>query len=127
MEDTISVVLEHLGVREEARVAQFGNLLGEKFNSIRRVAEDDRLVDLELGEEGVEAMDFLLLFQEGVILRHSSESELVHKIDFVRLLHPLVFEVLDDDRESSRKEHDLSLFWHKRQELFDDRGKLWRE
>lgn len=40
--------LEHLGVRVETRVAEFGNLLGEQLDSVGRVAEDDRLVDLEL-------------------------------------------------------------------------------
>ena len=48
MEDPVSVCLEHLCVRVEARVAELGDLLGEQLDSVRRVAEDDRLVDLEL-------------------------------------------------------------------------------
>lgn len=48
VEDAVAVRLEHAGVRVEARVAEFGNLLGEELDPVRRVAEDDRLVDLEL-------------------------------------------------------------------------------
>jgi hypothetical protein len=48
VEDTVAMRLEHLGVRVEAGVAEFGNLLGEQLDSVCRVAEDDGLVDLEL-------------------------------------------------------------------------------
>lgn len=36
-------------------------------------------------------------------------------------------EVFDDDGEGCREEHDLPLFGHKAEELFDDGGKLGRE
>lgn len=52
VEDSVTVVLKHLGVRVEARVAQLCDLLGEEFDSVRGVAEDDGLVDLELKERG---------------------------------------------------------------------------
>lgn len=48
MEDSITMSLKHLGVRVETRVSEFGDLLGEKLDSVGRVAEDDRLVDLKL-------------------------------------------------------------------------------
>jgi hypothetical protein len=48
MENAVPVGLEHLGVRIEARIAQFCDLLGEKLNSVGGVTEDDGLVDLEL-------------------------------------------------------------------------------
>ena len=48
VEDAVAVVLEHLGVRVEARVAEFGDLLGEELDAVGGVAEDDGLVDLEL-------------------------------------------------------------------------------
>lgn len=35
-------------MRVEAGVALFGDFLGQEFDAIRRVTEDDRLVDLEL-------------------------------------------------------------------------------
>ena len=48
MEDSVTVGLEHFGVRVEARVAELGDLFGKEFDTVGRVAEDDRLVDLEL-------------------------------------------------------------------------------
>lgn len=41
MEHPVSMSLKHLGVGVEARVAEFGNLLGEEFDSVGGVAEDD--------------------------------------------------------------------------------------
>lgn len=40
--------LLHLGVDVEARVAELGNLLGQQFHAVNRVAEDNRLVDFQL-------------------------------------------------------------------------------
>lgn len=40
--------LSHLGVNVEAGVSQLGDLLGEELHSLRGVAEDYGLVDLEL-------------------------------------------------------------------------------
>lgn len=48
VEDAVAVRLEHARVRVEARVAQLGDLLGEELDPVGRVAEDDRLVDLQL-------------------------------------------------------------------------------
>ena len=46
MEDPIAMLLDHLGVDVEARVAELRNLLREQLHSLGRVAEYDRLVDL---------------------------------------------------------------------------------
>jgi hypothetical protein len=40
------MALQHLSVRVEAGVAQFGDLLRQEFHTVRRVTEDDGLVDL---------------------------------------------------------------------------------
>ena len=48
-----------------------------------RVAENDALVDLELGEESVETVDLLSLLDVGVILGHTFQGELVHQVDRV--------------------------------------------
>jgi hypothetical protein len=48
VEDTVTVLLEHAGVGVKARVTEFCDLLGEEFDTVCRVTEDDRLVDLEL-------------------------------------------------------------------------------
>lgn len=42
-------------MRVEAGVAELRDLLGEQLDTVGRVTEDDRLVDLELGEEGIKA------------------------------------------------------------------------
>lgn len=55
-------------------------------------------------------MDLLLLFDESVILGNTAECKLVHEIDFVRVIHVLVFEVFDNDGESGGEEHDLTVF-----------------
>ena len=57
VEHSVPVCLSHLGVDVEAAEAQFGDLLGKELNSLSRIAEDDWLVDLELREEGIEAVD----------------------------------------------------------------------
>ena len=46
VEDAVAVLLVHLGVDVEARVAELGDLLGQQLDSLCRVTEDDRLVDL---------------------------------------------------------------------------------
>jgi hypothetical protein len=48
VENAITVGLQHLGVDEEARVAQLRDLLRQQLHSVDGVAEDDRLVDLKL-------------------------------------------------------------------------------
>lgn len=48
MEHSVSVSLKHAGMRVEAGVAQFRDLLGQQLDAVGRVAENDRLVDLKL-------------------------------------------------------------------------------
>lgn len=45
----------------EARVAELGNLLGKKLHSLGRITEDNRLVDVKLGEQSVEAVQLFSL------------------------------------------------------------------
>lgn len=90
MKHTVTVVLQHLGVRVEAGVSKFGDLFRKQLHSICGVAEDDGLVDLEFGEESIEAVDFLFLFYEAVVLRYASKSELVHQVDFIRIMHMFI-------------------------------------
>jgi hypothetical protein len=46
VEDTIPVILPHLGVDVEAAVADLRDALGEELDAVRGVAEDHRLVDV---------------------------------------------------------------------------------
>ena len=71
MKDAISVLLLHLGVNVEAGITEFRDFLGQQLDALGGIAEDDRLVDLQLGEERVQAVDLLPLLDEGVVLRHS--------------------------------------------------------
>ena len=57
MEHPVPVRLGHLGVDVVAGVPKFGDLLGQQFYSLRRVAEDDALIDLKFAEESVEAVN----------------------------------------------------------------------
>lgn len=45
----------------EARVAELRNLLGKELHSLGRITEDNRLVDVKLGEQGVQAVQLLSL------------------------------------------------------------------
>ena len=57
MEHSVPVGLIHPRVDEEARVAELCDLLRQQFHSCHGVAKDDGLVDLQLGEQGVQAVD----------------------------------------------------------------------
>jgi len=48
MEHSVAMLLVHLGMNVETRVAKLGDLLGKQFNSLCRVAEYNRLIDLQL-------------------------------------------------------------------------------
>ena len=48
MKDSVAMRLQHLCVDVEAGIAKLSDLLGQKFNTVDRVAEDDGLIDLEL-------------------------------------------------------------------------------
>jgi len=83
VKDAVTVVLEHAGMRIKAGVSKLGDLLGEELDTVRRVTEDDRLVDLELVEESIQAVHFLLLLDKGIVLCDTAERQLVHQVDFV--------------------------------------------
>ena len=126
VEDAVTGLLLHFCVTVEARVAQLGNLLGQELDTVGRVAENDRLVDLQLREESVEAVHLLLLLDERVVLRDTPQCQLVHEIDLVRASHVAVGEVLDGQGESGREEHDLAVLGVELQKLLDDGRELDR-
>lgn len=53
VEHTVSVGLLHPSVNVVTAVAQLGNLFRQQFDTLRRIAEDDRLIDLQLREERI--------------------------------------------------------------------------
>lgn len=109
MEYTVTICLEHAGMTVETRIAEFGDFLGQELDAVGRIAEDDGLVDLEFRKEGVQAVYLLLLLNEGIILRDTSEGQLIHEIDFIRIVHVLVREGFDGDGKSRTEEHDLAV------------------
>lgn len=127
VENPVSMRLEHLCVRVEAAVAELGDLFGEQLDTVSRIAKDDGLVDLELGKERVETVHFLAFLNESVVLRDTAQRELVHEVDLVGLDHVAVLEILDDERERGREEHDLPLLGEEAEELLHDGGELGRQ
>mmetsp|Transcript_97126 Transcript_97126/g.258092 ORF Transcript_97126/g.258092 Transcript_97126/m.258092 type:complete len:271 (-) Transcript_97126:782-1594(-) len=109
VEDPVAVRLVHARVDEEARVVELRDLLGEELHAGHGVAEDDGLVDLQLGEEGVQAVHLLALLHEGVELRDALQRELVHEVDLVRLRHVPVLELHDGHGEGRGVHEDLPL------------------
>jgi hypothetical protein len=124
VENTVSCVLLHLCVTVKARVSELGDFLGKKFDSVGGIAEDDRLVDLELGEEGVQAVDLLLLFDKGVVLGNTPQSELIHQVNLIGTGHVLIRKVLDRQRECGGEKHNLPVLGVELQKLFDNRSEL---
>jgi hypothetical protein len=90
VEDTITVVLKHTRMRVEAGISKLSDLLSEKLDTVRRITENDGLINLELVEEGVQAVDLLLLLNESVVLSDTTERQLIHEVNFVRRVHVLV-------------------------------------
>lgn len=127
VEYTVSGSLGHLGVTVEAGIAELGDLLGEQFDTIGRVTEDDGLVDLEFREERVQAVDLLLLLDEGVVLGDTAKGELIHQVDLEGCVHVLVGKVLDRDGEGGGEEHQLTVPGVTSEDLLDGLHKLNRE
>ena len=88
----VSVGLLHLGMNIEARVSKLSDLLGKKFDTFCILAEDDGLIDVQLGEERVQAVQFLSFLQVGVELGDSLERELLHQIYEFGVWHILLLE-----------------------------------
>lgn len=80
-----------------------------------------------LGEQGVEAVHFLFLLHECVVLGDALQGQLVHQVDDVGLAQPPLLELLHGDWESGRVEHDLAVVRQEVDELFNQRLKLRRQ
>lgn len=127
VKDAVTVMLEHARVRIETRIAKFSDLLSKQLNTIGRIAEDDRLVDLQLVEESVQTVNLLLLFNEGVILGDATEGKFVHQVNLVGAVHVFILEALNLNRESCTEEHNLAVLGVEIQELFNNWGEFGRQ
>lgn len=99
VEDAVAACLLHFGVYVEARVAQLRDFLGEELDAVHRVAENNGLIDLQLGEESVEAVYLLALLDVGVELGNAPEGELLHQVDGIGFGDVLLAEFLDGNGE----------------------------
>jgi len=120
MEDSIPVLLIHSGVDIEATVSELGNFLSKKLDSLGSVAEDDGLRYVQLGEQCVEAMELLPLFQVGVVLGQTLESELIGQSDKVWMWYVPLLELLDLLGVGGGVQEDLLLLRHDVDNLLDD-------
>lgn len=127
VEDAVAVGLLHLGVDVVAGVSELGNLLGQELDAVDRVAEDDGLVDLELGEEGVEAVDLLPLFDVGVELGDAPEGQLLHEVDAVGIRDEFLAERLNRHGERGGEEADLMSLVTEVDDLLEDGLELRRQ
>ena len=71
------------------------DLLGQELDPFGVLAEDDGLIDVELGEEGVESMQVFLLLEVGIVLGHTLQGELIHEVDILRVRHVIFLEAFD--------------------------------
>ena len=62
---------------KEARVAKLGNLSCKQFNSFGAIAENNSLRNVEFGEKSVKAVKLFFLFQIGIELSETFESQLI--------------------------------------------------
>ena len=127
MENSVSIRLSHSRVDEEARVPQLVDLLSEQLYSLSRVAEDDSLTDVELGEQGVQAVELLSLFQIGVVLGETLERKLIRQTNELRVLDVSVQEFLNLHGVCCTIHHDLTLIVHHSQDVFDVHLEVHRE
>mmetsp|Transcript_31560 Transcript_31560/g.69085 ORF Transcript_31560/g.69085 Transcript_31560/m.69085 type:complete len:209 (-) Transcript_31560:747-1373(-) len=125
VEDPISVGLLHSGVDVEATEAQLCNLLGEQLHARDGIAKDDSLVDVQLGEQRVQAMNLLALLHKCIILRNSPQRQLIHQVDDVRIGHVLLVKITNGNGVGSRIHEELPVFGQQIDELLDNRLKLW--
>jgi hypothetical protein len=58
MKDTIAVSLPHFCVNVETRIPKLCDLFRQEFNTVDRIAENNRLVDLKLRASGLLATTF---------------------------------------------------------------------
>ena len=99
VEHPVTVCLLHFGMYVETGVSQFRYLLGKELDAVNRVTEDDGLVNLELGEEGVKAVNLLAFLDVGIELGNTPKGKFFHQIDRIGLWHVLGTKVLNGDGE----------------------------
>ena len=107
-------------MNEKAGVAKLADLAGEQLDPLRAVAENYRLRDVQLREEGVQAVQLLPLLKEGIVLREPLQRQLVRDFDVLRRRHVALLKVADLHRIGRTKKTNLAARWHELKNVLDD-------
>lgn len=123
-----SIILLHSRVDVKAWVPELRDLLGKEFDSFGVLAEDDGLVDVELWEQCVEAMEFFLLLEVGIVLGNTLQGEFIHEINILRVRNILFLEVFDCYWISCGEKWYLSIWWHEIKNFgYNDFKVIWEQ
>ena len=112
---------------EEARIAELADFLRQKLYSLRAIAENDRLRDVELGEEGVQAVKLLSFLQEGVVLCESLQSQLIRDLDVLGFGDVALLELTNFDWICCTEKANLAVLRAHFQNLLHDLLELSRD
>ena len=117
MEDPVPCGLLHLRVDEEGRVAELCQLLCQEFDPGHGVAEDHRLIHVQLSKEGIETGNLLSLLHKRIVLCDTLEGQLFHEVHLVGVVEVAITKVFDGNGEGGGQQHNLSRSSHVRQHL----------
>lgn len=119
-------MLVHFGVNVKATVAKGVDLLGKKFDSLTRVAEDNSLRYLQLIKQSCQAVQLFFFLQISIILSQTLQSQFVSWFNILWFSNILLLEVFDLLGVSSTEKSDLRLR-HNLDDLFNNFLKIWRQ
>ena len=108
-----TICLLHLGMNVEAWVSHLGNLLGQQFHSLCVLTENDRLVNVELWEKGIQAVNFFFFLKVSIELRNTLEGQLIHQINEFWLRNVLLLKASYSNRISRREKRNVLISGHK--------------
>lgn len=120
MENSVPVRCGHARVNEEAGVAKLCDLLGQQLHSGHRVTKNNCLVDLELGEQSVEAMNLLPLFNKCTTVHNTLSGRFILQVDFMCICHEAILDVQDGLGESGRVHQNLAFLGKELDEILND-------
>lgn len=109
VEHSVAISLLHFGMNIKAAVTQLSDFFRKQLDTIHTVTENDTLIYVQLCEKSIEAMHFLLLLNESIILSDTSQSQFIHQVDYVRIRNELVLEGFHLHWKGGRKQTNLTI------------------
>ena len=103
------------------------DLASQELHSLCTVAENDGLRDVQLGEQGVQAVELLTLLEECIELGQTLQRELVGDFEVLGVGDVALLEVADLDRVRCTEKTDLPVSWHHLKNVLDDLLELTRD